>query len=127
MTLLLSDKSYYITTDTRPIRSGNNGAMHHNGITMQTHRMLWGLKAPNPIPIGFISNYIRKICKCKILITILCTALKFLMGDLGVSNYKEQQTIPRLTHRGLFHWRLLEFSSNGSLTSPAKNFNDYAQ
>ena len=102
MTLLLSGKPCYITTDTRPTWSGNNGAMHHNGITMQTHRIVWGLKAPNPIPIGFMSNYIRKIYKCKILISVPCTTLKFLLGGPGVLNQKEQQTIHMLTHRDCF-------------------------
>lgn len=32
---------------------------------MQTHRIVWGLKAPNPIPIGFTSHYTKKIYKCK--------------------------------------------------------------
>ena len=37
-----------MATDTQPARLGINSAMHHKGITMQTHRMLWGLKAPEP-------------------------------------------------------------------------------
>ncbi len=54
MTLLLLDESCYITTDTQPITvRQKNGAMHHNGITTQTHRIVQGLKAPNPIPIRF--------------------------------------------------------------------------
>lgn len=123
MTLLLSGKPCYITTDTRPTWSGNNGAMHRNGITMQTHRMLWGLKAPNPIPIGFMSNYIRKIYKCKILISIPCTTLKFLLGGAGSIKSERTTNNPHANAQGLFHWRLLKFLTNSSLTSPAKNFN----
>ena len=124
MTLLLSDKSYYITTDTRPTWSGNNGAMHHNGITMQTHRIVWGLKAPNPIPIGFISNYIRKIYKCKILISLTYTTLKFLLGGRGIKSERTTNN-PHANAQRLFHWRLLKFLTNGSLTSPAKDIKSW--